>query len=539
MVAVLLKLKLDHFLAIFRKGNAWSIVGLVFGLLYGLGLVVGLFAFGFAVQNPADSLLILGVGGALLTLAWWLIPLVAAGADPTLDPERLAPYPITVRQLMGGQALGAFIGLPGILTLLSSLALITSNFYSLPATLAFIPASALGVALAILGGRLMAVASIPLRSRRAVSNTLTILAFIALVFTGPLIMAATTALARNLDQLHQVLTYLQWTPLASAWAIAPQVGAGNYGLAATLTVLTLAYCALTWLIWQFFAAKTMASVGDSTGVHDEGKTVAQGELGLLGRFPATVRGAIAARTLAMMFKDSRANLNVLMVPLMYILMIILSGSFAFALNGEAETVANPMPLIAVVAFIPAMAGCSQTNLASLEGSAFSLHATAPLRGIDDRLGRAYGMMLIYLPQIVLGTLAFAFLTGHTTWALPLLVSALGTYFIANGMANYLDTTFNAPVVPPGTSPWKTPEQPDGMAKTMARGFLLLIPMALSLPALIGMAATSLVGGMIWFWLGAIVTALIGALAFYLGVRAGAKNYERHVADIYQRVARYS
>lgn len=539
MVAVLLKLKLDHFLVIFRKGNVWSIVGLVFGLLYGLGALTVVAGLGFTLQNPADSLLILGVGGALLTLAWWLIPLVAAGADPTLDPERLAPYPITVRQLMAGQAVGALIGLPGVLTVLATLALITSNFYSLAATLAFIPAGLLGLALAILGGRLTAVASIPVRSRRSVSNVLTIVAFTALVFAGPLMLATITGITSNTDQLGQILSYLQWTPVASAWAIAPQVGAGRYGLAVALAALTLVYCALTWAIWQFFAAKTMASVGDSTGVQEEGKTVAQGNLGLLGRFPATVRGAIAARTLSMMLKDSRANLNVLMMPLMYILMIILSGSFTFALNGEAETVANPMPLVMVAAFIPAMAGYSQTNLASFEGSAFSLHAISPLRGIDDRLGRAYGMMLLYLPMIVVGTLAFAFLTGHATWALPLLVSALGTYFIANGMANYLDTTFNAPVVPPGTSPWKTPEQPDGMAKTMARGFLLFIPMALSLPTLIGMVATDIVGSMIWIWLGAIVTALIGVAAFFLGVRAGAKNYERHTADIYQRVARYS
>lgn len=539
MVAVLLKLKFDHFLAIFRTGNVWAIVSLVFGLLYGLGALAAIAGLGFTLQNPADSLLILGLVGGLLTLAWWLIPLVAAGADPTLDPERLAPYPITVRQLQAGQALGALIGLPGVLTLLAALALISSNLYSLPATLAFLPASALGIALAILGGRLTAVASIPLRSRRSVSNALTLVTFSLLGFTGPLLVTTFSAMTSNIGQLRQFLTYLQWTPLASAWSIAPQLGAGRYGLAVALTLLTLVYCALAWFIWQFFTTKTLASLGDFTGVRDQGKALTQGDLGLLGRFPATVRGAITARTLSMMLKDSRANLNVLMLPLMYILMIILSGSFTFALNGEAETVANPMPLVIVAAFIPALAGYSQTNLASLEGSAFSLHALSPLRGIDDRLGRAYGMMLLYLPMIVLGTLAFAFLTGYAAWVLPLLVSALGTYFIANGMANYLDTTFNAPVVPPGTSPWKTPEQPDGMAKALARGFLLLIPMALSLPALIGMAATSLVGSMVWFWLGAIVTALIGVAAFYLGVRAGAKNYERQVADIYQRVARYS
>ncbi|MDY3049273.1 MAG: hypothetical protein SOR40_05815 [Rothia sp. (in: high G+C Gram-positive bacteria)] len=539
MVAVLLKLKLDHFLAIFRSRNAWALVGLLFGLLYGLGLLVGLAGLGLSLQNPADSLLLLGLAGGLLTLAWWLIPLVAAAADPTLDPQRLAPYPLTVRQLMGGQALGALIGLPGLLTLLTAAALLTSNFYSLAATLAFIPASLLGLTLAILGGRLTAVASIPLRSRRLVNNALTFLVFIALVFAGPLMLATISGIVSNAEQLRQLLAYLQWTPLLSAWAIAPQLGAGHYSQAAALTVLSLLYCALTWLIWQFFAAKSMASVGDYSGVHDQGKNLAQGNLGLLGRLPATVRGAIAARTIDMMLRDPRANLNLLILPLMYVLMILLSGNFTLAFNGEAETVSNPMPLLIVASFLPAMAGYSQTNLASLEGSAFYLHALSPLRGIDDRLGRAYGMILLNLPLIVVGTLGFAFLTDQLAWALPLLVSALGTYFIANGMANYLDTCFNAPVVPPGSSPWKTPEQPDGMAKALVRGFFLCIPMLLSLPALIGMAASGILGSILWFWLGAISTALLGAGAFYLGVRAGAKKYEEQVAEIYQRVARYS
>ena len=78
-----------------------------------------------------------------------------------------------------------------------------------------------------------------------------------------------------------------------------------------------------------------------------------------------------------------------------------------------------------------------------------------------------------------------------------------------------------------------------MAKALVRGFFLCIPMLLSLPALIGMAASGILGSILWFWLGAISTALLGAGAFYLGVRAGAKKYEEQVAEIYQRVARYS
>lgn len=537
MVAVLLQLKFAHFKASFAGGNPWAIFGLIFGGLYGLGVAFGVGALGLALGQPDQILFFLALVGSLLTLAWWLVPLVASAADATLDPERLAPYPITVRQLMAGQALGALIGLPGLLTLLFALAAATSTLAT-PLALAAYPLSALlGLALAIVGSRLVTVASIPLRARRGVSNTLTLLTFVLLMFTGPLILAALGGLEHLWTHMPQIIGTLQFTPLASAWAITGQVAQGNYGLAAALTLLTLIYLALAWFLWQLAATKAQATVGEQ-GQTGRSKDLAAGKLGLLGRFPATVRGAIAARTVQMMIKDPRCNVNLISLPIFYLLFLVFNG-FTFSPSPEEEYSSPIMGVIMVTVFVPAFAGYIITYLVPYENTAFALHTTTSLRGIDDRLGRIYGITTLYLPMILLGTIAFSLLSGIGSYALPMTLLAVAVFGIGLGIGAYTDTVFSLPVPPPGSSPWKTPKQPDGMAKGFVRGLIMLIPMGLGLPGLIGLAATAITGQQLWAWLGVGAVALISAGVLTWGIRAGAHRFEHQCADMLQRVTRFS
>ncbi|WP_421082895.1 hypothetical protein [Rothia nasimurium] len=537
MVAVLLRLKLAHFLASFRKGNVWSIIGLIFGLLYGLGIAISFGVAGFFIENPENSLLMIGLLGAAMTLAWWILPLVAAGADPTLDPERLAPYPIRVRQLMGGQALGAFLGTPGIITLLLTLALTTANFYQPLALVAYLPAALLGLALVVVGSRLVAVASIPLRSRRAVTNSLTLLFLALLMMAGPIIGGISSLIFGNPDLLRQVVEIGQWTPLMSAWAIAPAVGTGNYGQAAALSGISLIYLAVLWFTWHFFAAKTMANIGQVVGGHQKTKTHKTGHLGLLGRFPATPRGAITARVLGLMLKDTRFNANILMVPLFYLLFIFMQGA-TFVTEEDSVTVDNPIAPFMLIAFLPAFSGIAQAGLVSMENSAFALHVLAPLKGIDDRLGRTYAMCLVYVPLLVLGTLTFGYFSEAGWLTVNYLLITLGVFFFALGMANTSDTVFNAPVVPPGSSPWKTPEQPDGMAKAMVRGLLVLIPLGIGLLGYIGTTITHFTANPAWAWGATALVVLAGSLSLVIGIRRGAHRFDQHSAAMLQRVSRY-
>lgn len=538
MVAVLLGLKWANFTAVFRAGNVWAIIGIIFGGLYTMGAAASLGFAGFFIER--DSLFTAFVlFGAVLSLAWWLVPLVASAADATLDPERLAPYPLTARQLMGGQALGALIGTPGFATLLLALASATTLFAAGWGGLLYPVTIVLGLALTIVVSRLITLASIPLRARRGISNTMTAISFTALMLAGPLIISATGGILAIIDTLPAILTVLQWTPLGAPWAIYPQAVAGNYALAGALTLISLIYLATAWWLWEKATQRTMANVGALTPP-TAGKTLASGNLGLLGRFPATPRWAVAARCIHMLLKDSRCNVNILTIPLFYLLFIFM-GSFSVQMGEEGGEVYsnNGMAAFFLLVFLPSFAGYIAASLTSYENSAFSLHVLSPLRGIDDRLGRVYATALLFGPMILAGTLYFSIWhlqAGAAT--LPLLLYALSLFGIGLGLAAYIDTLISIPTPPPGASPWKTPKQPDGFAKALVRGLLMFIPMLAGLPGGIALIYATSNDHHLWAWAGAGTTLLLAALALMLGTRAGADRYNTHSADILARVSRF-
>ncbi|MFW0119458.1 hypothetical protein ACN08Y_05995 [Rothia sp. P5764] len=537
MVAVLVRLKLAHFIAYFTRGNAWAIVGFSFAMLYGLGLVVCLGAGGFFIDNASGAQVFLALVGGILTLAWFLVPLFASAADATLDPERLAPYPIRVKDLMLGQAIGALVGAPGILTLLIALASATSLFFSIPGLLTYPVAAILGLALAIAGSRVVTLASIPLRARRGISNLLTIASFMVVMLMGPIIVGAAGGIAQVADRLPEYIEVLQWLPLLTPWLIPVHVASGSYGLAGALLALSLLYLAIIWWFWYLLTARTMANVGEVTG-RKEARNLGTGHLGILDRFPATVRGTIAARIVQMMFKDPRCTVNVMSLPLFYLIFTFMGNLSVTTDTGE--DVSTPiMGVFFCSAFIPAFAGYIYAYLVSYESTAFSLHTTTAVRGIDDRLGRAYAMILIYAPMILMGTLLFGLIAGAGAYTVPMLVTAYSVFFLGMGLASYADTVFSLPVPPPGSSPWKTAKQPDGMAKAFVRGLTMMIPMFLAAPGLAGMAASAINGNMLWAWLGAGVMLVMAVGGFTLGIRLGSQRFERHSADMLYRVTQFS
>lgn len=537
MVAVLIRLKLAHFAKIFTGGNVWAIVGFVFAVLYGGGVALSLGAAGFMVESAGAAHIFLALVGGFLTLSWVLVPIFASAADATLDPDRLAPYPIRVKDLMLGQAVGALVGVPGMLTLFIVLASSTSLVFSAPGLLAYPLAATLGLAVAIAGSRLVTLASIPLRARRGISNLLTILSFAAVMLFGPIIAGVAGGLARIADQLPEYISVLQWTPFLAPWVIPAHVASGSYGLAVALLGVSFLYLAVIWYFWYLLAHRTMSNVGEITE-RKESRNLGFGHLGIFERFPATVRWAIAARIVQMMFKDPRCTVNVLGLLLFYLLFVFM-GNMSISVEPGEEASNSIVGVWFCSAFAPAFAGYIYAYLVPYESTAFSLHTTAALRGIDDRLGRAYAMILVYTPMLLVGTLLLGVIADIGAYTLPILITSYSVFFLGMGISAYTDTLFSLPVPPPGSSPWKTPKQPDGMAKGFVRGLIMMIPMMLATPGLVGMGASAITGTMLWTWLGAGVMLLMAAAGFTVGIRLGAQRFEQHSADMLYRVARFS
>jgi len=187
MTGVLVKLKLT----LLRNGlkrSVWQIVGLVFAGLYGLS-IIGLGVFGLiglrAVATVEVADLVTVILFTLVTIGWVVIPLFAFGVDNTVDPSRFALYGVRARDLLPGLWLGGLIGVPGIATVVISLALVfTWSIGVLPAIAALLTA-VVGAALCVLWSRtILTWLAVILRGRRA--RDFAIVGLMILIFAASL-----------------------------------------------------------------------------------------------------------------------------------------------------------------------------------------------------------------------------------------------------------------------------------------------------------------------------------------------------------------
>ncbi|MCU1514075.1 MAG: transporter, partial [Microbacteriaceae bacterium] len=231
MVAHLIRLRF-LILANSLKKSPWQIVATVLGAVYGvvvLGLVVaGLFVLSFGSIEIARTITV--IGGSVAILGWMLVPLVAAGVDQTIDPSRLATFPIPLNTLLAGLAISGVLGVAGVVTLIASLATaLTWVRYPL-AALAAIICAAVAALTCVVGSRAVAAMATGLGSGRRFREARGILLFIPLVLLGPIFFGL-GALFRGSDAWPTLARVLGWTPLGAIWAVPSDIATGDFGRA--------------------------------------------------------------------------------------------------------------------------------------------------------------------------------------------------------------------------------------------------------------------------------------------------------------------
>lgn len=535
MVKVLLSLKWRYFLASFKK-NAWVIISIIFGGLYGLGslgLWMALAYWGGTDPEANNNVYAVLAFGLVLSLLWWIVPIFTSGMDATLDPDHLSPYPLRRRDLQVGQLLGGFIGIPGVLTLLFTLA--TALFFiQQPFTLVlYLACAVLGLCLILSLSRAVSLIAIELNAIPQVRQILLILSFLIAMSAGLLIMVITSILDDFWDQLPAVGRFVQWTPLGAPWAAPIAVYQGNWVLFTGLLAVSAVYVAGAWALWNVLLKRSMNKMGAASN-HASGKAVELGNVGLFDKFPATARGAIAARVVLMLLRDQRANMNIVMIPAFYLLFGVI-GRVQLGPD-ESPTVFSMNPFVMV--FAPMMAGYVYAYLVSYENSAFSMHVLAPLRGKDDRWGRAWGLSIMMVPLIIVGSVILCAL-GRDFSSLPLLLAfSLSLYMSSVGISAFVDMVISVPVPGPKSSPWKVQQQNDGLAKGLVRMLLMLVMAAFALPGGILWLVYLATGSAVWMWAMIVVCLVVGSGTLFTGMHLGAKRYDRLADQTLQRVSQF-
>ncbi len=543
MVAHLVSLKL-HLLRNGLRRSPWQVVSLVIGLLYGLGIaavaVSGLVALRTADVELARLLVV--AAGALLTLGWAVVPLVAFGTDATLDPARLVLFPVPARRLVPGLLAAGLVGVPGVVTALLGAATVVTWSRGAGPVLAAAVGAVLGVLTCVALSRLTTTAFAgALSGRRSKELVAGVLVLVAAV-VAPAVAVTATRLAEGggLDPAlaARVVDVIGWTPLGWAWSAPAEVASGATAVGAVKLVLAASGLAGVLALWAAALARALVGGAGSGAGGSRARSAAAGDARearlpgrLLARLERTPTGAVTARSLRYWRRDSRY------LTALGSLVVVPVGLLALPLFTAVDPGAVALGVGPTLAFF---VGWTSHNDVALDGTAVWLHLSAGVRGRADRWGRSLAVLVWGLPLVVAATVAGVARAGR--W--DLLPGLLGLVLVVVGAGQGVSAVSSALVpyrVPePGANPFATPP---GSAVTSALAQLatttvILVVAAPVIGLVVGAAVVDAPGlAAALSWAALPVGAALGAAALWGGVAGGGRVFERRGPDLLAALAR--
>ncbi len=509
MVAVLLRLRF-RILANTLQRNTLQLVAVIFGGVQAVVLLVAVFT-GMLIAStapPAATQAVVVVGGAALVLGWIVVPLLFEGVEQTLDPVRLARFPMRTGQLMAAMFLVGVTWIPGIVTIAAATGTAVA-WRTYPASAAVAAAAGLvGAATCIAASRLTtSVVGALLRGRG--SSRVGIAALVLLVVAAPVAASTLGGVAAGGRDLLAIFTtgvdVLGWTPLGAIWSVAGRLALGDPVGAAAAAAIGLATLTGVLVLWRL-------TLGTSLRVRGGGPARAgdRGRLGPLGWMPASPTGAIAARSLIYWFRDPRHARQLVIIPVLPALMLLW-----WSLVGVDGIVLATGPLVASLLPLSVFAGLSY------DGTAFASELAAGVRGVDDRLGRAAALLMIAAPAVLIVQVVIAVIIGRVTDLPALLGLSLGTLLTAVGVVSVSSARIVVPVARSGRSPFSAPA---GAATTsvVASYAVMGATIVLALPVIALAIAALITGADALGWITLAVGLALGSAIAGGGVLLGGR-----------------
>lgn len=529
MVATLLRIRF-RVLGNTLARHPWQLVGFIFGTLWALGAVgmitVGLFFLGGAGLEVTRLVMI--AGGGVLTLGWVLAPVFAAGIDTTLDPPRLATFPLSTTRMMVALTAAGLTGVPGLATILGGLASFAAWWRWPLALAAAVVCVPLGILLCVVASRAFATIAGGMTGGRRIREIVWMLALIVLILAGPIfagiagLVRAAAGPSNDLTALGGVLETVSWTPLAAAWSAPGDVAAGAPLIAGAKLLIAAGTVVLLWLIWHRSLSASLIAPPARAG-----RSVAAGKLGWIGRLPTGGTGASWARSLTYWVHDPRYLRQLITVPLVPILVV-------FWVRGDMASDASATIIAFSATFVAFVLGIAPYADVSYDGTAFASIVATGIRGRSDRLGRMLGALSLGLPLVVATALVTLALTGRWQLAPAILGSSVGMLLTAYGVSAVSSAYLVVPVPAAGDNPFK---RVPGATFSLMLGFfgVWALAGASAIPEIVLAILAATTGEAVFGWFALAVGLLWGTACFVLGINIGGRAFDRTAPDLLQRV----
>ncbi|MCU1571514.1 MAG: hypothetical protein JWR33_2255 [Naasia sp.] len=516
MLPVFLRLKVRLLANAFRR-SPWQVVGLVVGVVYGLGVAVlgavALIALLFSEADLARSATV--IAGSAVVLGFLVVPL-AFGVDDTLDPRRFALFGVDNSRLATGLAMAALISVPAVALTIVALASLVTWARNPGSFLLAILSVPLIVATCVLGARVTtSLAAFLLATRRA-REFMAVVGILALVLISPVIVVLSTIDWKDDGGTagRGITDILAWTPLGAAWAFPGDAATGRVGLAVLHLIIAAATVGVLWLGWRALVAWMLVTPAR------EARTRSYGGLGWFDRLPDNPTGAIAARSATYWARDPRYRVSLLMIPITPFLMIV-----PLMVVGVPASILAMIPVPIFCLFL----GWTMHNDVAYDNSAIWLHVASGTRGRSDRWGRLFPALVLGIPVLIVGSVISAAIVGDWSALGGLLGVSAALLLGGMGFSSIMSARFPYPVVRPGDSPFSQP-QSTGATTALAQSVSFLASLLLALPAIV-FAALGFLGSDTWFWASLASGILVGIASLLLGVRIGARMFDRRGPEI--------
>ncbi|AMM19124.1 hypothetical protein AX769_01965 [Frondihabitans sp. PAMC 28766] len=519
MVAHLLTLRLQVMANTIRR-SPWQLVAVIVGGVYGFGILV-LIAVGLHVLDYASANLIRTIeviAGSATLVGWIIVPLLMSGIDQTLSVAKLKIFPIAADRLLVALAICGVLGIPGTVTLLAGWLTSLAWVHHPGVAVLALFTTTISTLTCVCASRMVESLNSGLAAHRRYREISGILVLIPLLLLGPLI----TILSRGISQANQAIPALvdglSWTPLGASWSVPADIAKDHPALGIAHLAIALATLAVVALVWRRSLATALITTQKPII-----KTAASGAIGLFGRFPATVTGAIAARSLTYWARDPRYSRQLILIPIFPILLYV--NSRTLHLPG---LVTASGPIVAVLVSLSIF-----TDL-SYDSTAFAAHVSAGVRGVADRAGRVIAVATFAVPVVVGITLASVAVTGSWRSLPAVLGLAVGILLSGLGLSSVSSSRIVLPVPSPGDSPFaaKTGAGFTTAITTFATWGILGL---LAIPEIVLSVVAGATGSLTLGWVTLVVGLLLGAALLVAGVRVGGRQLEQRAPELLARL----
>jgi len=531
VVGLLVRLHLTLTVRQLRASPAMLVSTILMGLTV---LSMGVLAFvGLAAlrQAPAVRDWVTVLALALLTLAWPAMTVFLVGSNEMLDIGRFALLPVRARQLVPGLFVAGLLGFGGLFTLFVDIGYVRA-WGAAPATLvAAVVGAVLGTALCLLGARVLSTGLAGVFQRRRPREIVALVLFLALLGGSVLVQVASQWLAtqqidtaRAVALARRVAAVVAWTPFGWPWALPADAAAGAWGPAGARVVLSLAVIGVLGWAWSRQVARGLVSPLEQSGA---GERIRSGNV--FDRFlPATPAGAIARRGVRYLRRDPRRFMGVIALLLMP----------AFMILPAMLTPVSAYPSVhdGLLSFAPAWTGWMSASLVAADicydGSALGTQILSGATGRDDRLGRALGILVVFVP------LQLVVITALTLWVqrwdlLPGVLGLVSVLLLGGvGIGSWVGSVWQYAQPPPGGNVMSRGAT-GGSAGIIGSLVGMFLPLLWAMPTIL--LAVAAFPRPALGWAALAIGLVMGAAAFAWGIRAGGARLDARWPEVLAKV----